>query len=896
MQEGIISPGGVGYDINCLHPNTRILLKEGCYKKIGDFDKNFNSDHISYIDFKNNRKKNGQACLFLRKKPDCKVLKITTEQGEQLILTEDHPLYNGIEFKKAGVLKEGDTIITHPFEGIEYEKPSDNTIIDEKDIVKIAGNRWKLIKELKNKNLLPLRMDSEHLQKLAKLLGFITGDGWLGKYYSKKRKQHIYSMRVIGKKEDLEEIKQDINSLGYNIGFIGTKYYESEIKQFNGKKQKIKGVSSQLHINSQSLTVLMKALGMPEGTKSKNPFKVPKWIKESNLLIKRLYLAGLFGAELTRPYQSRYEKYSFKPPKFSQNKIKSLEKDGEIFLLELASLLSEFNIKTTTLGKQRYVINKDNEETIKLTLRISVKTDNLINLWSKVGYEYCKERKEKSMAALAYLKLKQKNIDKYKEVLMQAKHKITTESSSVLSTAKEFGLNEATLRMHLCKIIDSPRIRSDFPTFEEFAEEMWINNTEFVKDKIESIKEIDYNGYVYDFTMDDENHNFIANNIVSHNCGVRLLRTDFTESDIHNKRKELLNELFKEVPCGVGKGGITKLSKSILLEILKKGSNWALENGYGTKDDLQKTEEYGSMKDADPHFVSERALERGLPQLGTLGSGNHFLEIQKVDKIYDKEIAKKFGIEKEGQVVVQIHCGSRGLGHQTASDYIKSMEDKYGFKDLVDRELINAPINSDLGEKYYKAMCSAVNYAFCNRQMITHWTRDVFQKVMGTSEKMTQIYDVCHNVAKVEKHNIDNELKKVLVMRKGATRSFGPGREELPEAYKKIGQPVLIPGSIGTASYVLVGTKEAEDVSFSSTAHGAGRVMSRHEALRNKRGEDLVKELNAKDIEVKSVSMKGLAEEAPEAYKDIDEVARVSHGLKIGNLVARLTPLACMKG
>ena len=321
-----------------------------------------------------------------------------------------------------------------------------------------------------------------------------------------------------------------------------------------------------------------------------------------------------------------------------------------------------------------------------------------------------------------------------------------------------------------------------------------------------------------------------------------------------------------------------------------------MENGYGTKDDLQKTEEYGSMKDADPHFVSQKAISRGLPQLGTLGSGNHFLELQKVDKIYNPEIAKKFGIEKEGQVTVMIHCGSRGLGHQLASDYIKLMEEKYGYEHLVDRELINAPINSELGEKYYKAMCAAVNYAFCNRQMITHWTRDVFQKVMGTSEKMTQIYDVCHNLAKFEKHEIDGELKKVCIHRKGATRSFGPGREELPEIYKKTGQPVLIPGSIGTASYLLVGTKEAEEVSFSSTAHGAGRVMSRHQALRLKRGEQVVKELNAKDIEVKSISMEGLAEEMPEAYKDIDEVARISHGLKIGNLVVRLTPLACMKG
>jgi len=352
----------------------------------------------------------------------------------------------------------------------------------------------------------------------------------------------------------------------------------------------------------------------------------------------------------------------------------------------------------------------------------------------------------------------------------------------------------------------------------------------------------------------------------------------------------------KEVPAGVGKPGVTKLQKNVLLEILQNGAKWALKNGYGINTDLDRTEEYGCMKSADPSVVSDKALSRGMPQLGTLGAGNHFLEIQKVDKIYDAEIAKKFGIEKEGQVTVAIHCGSRGLGHQIASDYIAKMEAKYGFKDLADRELINAPINSDLGQEYYKAMSCGVNYAFANRQMIEHWVRDVFSRVIGTSEGMNQIYDVCHNIAKFEKHVIDNEKRKVCLHRKGATRSFGPGREEIPEIYRTIGQPVIIPGSMGTASYLLVGTKEAEETSFGSTAHGAGRVSSRSEMLRTIRGEDVKRDLEKKNIEVVSNSMKGLAEESPQAYKDIDEVVKTSHQLGIGKMVVRLVPLGVMKG
>jgi len=308
------------------------------------------------------------------------------------------------------------------------------------------------------------------------------------------------------------------------------------------------------------------------------------------------------------------------------------------------------------------------------------------------------------------------------------------------------------------------------------------------------------------------------------------------------------------------------------------------------------TEEYGRMADADPADVSDRALERGIPQLGTLGAGNHFLEIQKVSHIFDKDLAGIFGISAVGQVMVMIHCGSRGLGHQVASDYIELMENKLGTKGLPDRELIHAPIRSPLGQQYYRSMCAAVNYAFANRQLIAHWVRDVFAKVMGSAKGMRQVYDVCHNVAKIEKHMIAGKTREVCIHRKGATRSFGPGRMEIPEAYRAKGQPVIIPGSMGTASYLLVGTAEAEELSFSSTAHGAGRVMSRHEALRRFRGEQIRDELQKKGIELKSTSWKGVAEEASAAYKDVDEVVRVSHEVGIGRLVARVVPVGVMKG
>jgi len=378
------------------------------------------------------------------------------------------------------------------------------------------------------------------------------------------------------------------------------------------------------------------------------------------------------------------------------------------------------------------------------------------------------------------------------------------------------------------------------------------------------------------------------------NCGVRVLSSNIKVDDFLKKRTDILNALYKNIPSGVGGKAKIRLDKKILKEVCETGVDWCIKNNYATKEEKNRTEENGCMKDADFSEVTERAIERGMPQLGSLGSGNHFLEIQKVDEIFDEKISKIFGIDKNN-VLIMVHCGSRGFGHQIASDYIKMMEEKFGFEDLPDRELICAPFNSELGQKYYKAMCCAVNYAFANRQMITYWIKETLKQFFPNAE-LNLIYDVAHNIAKVEEHIIDGKKEKVIIHRKGSTRSFGPGRKEIPEVYRKYGQPVIIPGSMGTYSYILIGTEKAENISFASTAHGAGRVMSRHSALKEFRGEQIKKELNDNNIEVKAGSWKGLAEEAPGVYKDINEVVRVSHELGIGNLVVKLKPLAVMKG
>lgn len=380
------------------------------------------------------------------------------------------------------------------------------------------------------------------------------------------------------------------------------------------------------------------------------------------------------------------------------------------------------------------------------------------------------------------------------------------------------------------------------------------------------------------------------------NCGVRLLRSNLEAKTVQPLISVLVDALFEAVPSGVGATSRLHVSDKELTDAFIDGAKWAVAQGYGVEADLAHCEENGSMKGADPSQVSMKARKRGRPQLGTLGSGNHFLEIQRVDEIYDEEVAKRFGLFK-GQITVMIHCGSRGAGHQICTDHLEVLSravHKYNI-DIPDKQLACAPLGTPEAENYFGGMVCAANYAWANRHIISHWTREVFEKYFQDG-KMDLVYDVAHNVAKIEEHDVDGVREQLYVHRKGATRAFGPSRSEVPDVYRNVGQPVLIPGSMGTPSYVLCGKDRALHVTFGSACHGAGRIMSRSQAKRNFAGQDIKATLSAQGIKVKATHPAMLAEEAPAVYKPSNEVVDVVHNLGIATKVARLVPLGVSKG
>lgn len=378
------------------------------------------------------------------------------------------------------------------------------------------------------------------------------------------------------------------------------------------------------------------------------------------------------------------------------------------------------------------------------------------------------------------------------------------------------------------------------------------------------------------------------------NCGVRCFTTDIKLKRFERQKEKLIQELNRLVPSGVGGKKKNVMTLSDVPDIANKGARWAIENGMGFAEDLEVCEEGGFFSDADYSCVSSRAAQRGIGSIGTLGSGNHYLEVQRVETIFDEEAAQIMGLH-EDQVVVMIHTGSRGFGYQIASDFLNEMQSNNICSDTPDKQLAGVPFYSELGQKYYNAMKCAANFAWCNRQVITHFARQAFLNIFGESE-MPLVYDVAHNIAKVEKHFINDEEKSFIVHRKGATRSFGPGREEVPEKYRQIGQPVLIGGSMGTASYILLGTEGAMQQTFGSTCHGAGRVSSRTRSKRSTNYNKLMKSLNDKGIIALAASKDGLLEEAPDAYKDIEQVIEACHNSGISKKVAKLVPECVIKG
>jgi tRNA-splicing ligase RtcB len=385
------------------------------------------------------------------------------------------------------------------------------------------------------------------------------------------------------------------------------------------------------------------------------------------------------------------------------------------------------------------------------------------------------------------------------------------------------------------------------------------------------------------------------------NCGVRMLKTNLTYADVRGREEELVEALFANVPSGLGGGGIVESGIDTVEAVLSRGVDWALEEGWAVEDDLTHCEDEGRRPDADPSAVSQKAKDRGKNQLGSLGSGNHFLEVQRVTDVYRDDVADAYGLEPD-QVVVLIHCGSRGLGHQTCTDYLRKIEKRHGdlLAGLPDKELAAAPAGSELAEEYYGAMCACINFAWVNRQLIMHRVRQVFERVFDRSwesMEMHLLYDVAHNIAKKEQHRVDGEERELYVHRKGATRAFPAGHPEVPAAYRDVGQPIIIPGSMGAGSYVLRGGEASMDLTFGSTAHGAGRLMSRTQAKQEFWGETVQDELRERNqVYVKAQSGATVAEEAPGVYKDVDEVVRVSDALGIGDKVARTYPVCNIKG
>jgi tRNA-splicing ligase RtcB len=379
-------------------------------------------------------------------------------------------------------------------------------------------------------------------------------------------------------------------------------------------------------------------------------------------------------------------------------------------------------------------------------------------------------------------------------------------------------------------------------------------------------------------------------------CGVRTMKTGMTREEVMPRLKALVDELFRRVPAGLGSEGLIKLTPGQIDEMLLGGAEWALRKGYGVKDDLTYIEEHGRIDGAEPDLVSDTAKKRQFREMGTLGSGNHYLEVQVVADIYDEKTAQAMGLRKD-DVVISVHCGSRGLGHQIGTDYLKSLAftlQKYNIS-IKDRELACAPINSPEGRKYFGAMSAGINCALANRQIITHLVREIFTEVCPEG-RIKMLYDISHNTCKVETHSVNGKKKRLHVHRKGATRAFGPGQIDLPVEYRNVGQPVLIGGTMGTSSYILVGTEEGMKTAFGSACHGAGRAMSRTQAKKRWHGREVVKDLEERGILVQGHSYAGIAEEAPESYKDVTEVVEAAHHANLARKVARVKPIACVKG
>lgn len=908
---GVISPGGVGFDLNCLPADAEIMHALGYRRSIEEYGTIWKKEDLICLNVKRGQLETTSIVRFLENPPPRKIVVITTESGHVLRATKDHPVLTPAGMKPMEEIAEGDSVAIRHFEGVAYEEPSNEILVTEEDIVRILKSLNKsgkgsaipqILKFFRKLNILPLRYSSPQWPYLIRLVAFLFGDGTL--YLEKKRNRPMTAF--YGRADDLEQARVDVIAAGFTPSPIHGRQRQHSIKTAYDQID-FEHYETSFYVSSSAFGALMIALGVPLGQKVASAYETPKWLWRAPLWQKRLFLAALFGCELSSPQTLKGHGYNFYCPVLSMNKKEWLVENGKSFLKQISQILEEFGIKTNVISERKEFTNAKGEVSWRLRLILSDTLENLEALYGKIGIDYQQEKQVRTAHALAYVRYKKRLLQFRQQIADSARalYQLTGTGPAVIYRKLEGwapnhqfveraiqGKTDVRHRMSIHDLTWSQFIAGSVGGLE---------NSGCVWEHIIDIHEEPYIGPVYDFTVDHPDHNFIADGFVVSNCGVRLLRTDIEKGTIGSKMSNLIMDLFHHIPVGVGKGhkGF-KLSKKDLEEVAKEGAGWAVANGYGTQYDLEHLESRGCLDWADPHAVPQRAYERGAAQLGSVGSGNHFVEIDFVSEIYDAEAARALGLKKD-QIVVQIHSGSRGFGHQTCTDYLPIMlraAEKYKIE-LVDKQLCCAPLNSDEGKQYFGAMAAAANYAFANRQMITQWVRDVFEKFFNESyEKLgiKPVYDVCHNIAKWEEHTIDGKKRRVCVHRKGATRAYPKNHPELPKAYRHLGQPVLIPGDMGRYSFVLIGQQGSMDQTFGSSCHGAGRMMSRHQAAKVCRGRNIEKELAEKGITVRGASRATVVEEVPEAYKDVADVVDVVVSAGLSKKVAKLSPLGVIKG
>jgi tRNA-splicing ligase RtcB len=873
-EDGCISPGAVGYDINCLPGDTDVRLSFGRRLPIEELRDRFEDERAVVA----GEELCDSGIRLFTESDEKQVYELETTTGETIEATADHPFLTPQGMVDLDSLEPGDTVFVQPFRGLEHREPEDITLLTEADFEEV---NHQIRRVLKDRGVLPLSTADETFNRLLKILGFFTGDGSFGG----EGQTWFY-----GEPEDLEAIRDDIREVGFKPSRVYSRERSHEIegKSFETTEYSFK-------TTAKAFRILLKKLGAPDGEKLTSGFETPSFFEHLTDWQKALYYSAYFGAEMNEP-APQHDKNLY-CPKVSQNRSKETLAAGNRFFEDLKSFFEDVGIETNEIERFETDSNRDHD-VIRLRLGVKNDTGNLLKFFSTVGYRYNTEKRRKATKAIQYLKTKEQEIRRRERIASEAQT-LADGGWEPQKIKTKFDINDRFVERSIWSGREGrPRPGDDFPNFDQFCEECNVRDNMTVETEIESIEPVG-DKQVYDIGVENDAHNFLANQFVVSNCGVRMMKTKLSYGDIQGKEEQLVEALFDAVPTGLGGGGV--ISNAPVDEILERGVKWAVEEGHGVESDLAHCEDEGFRPDADPSAVSQKAKDRGRSQAGSLGSGNHFLEVQRVTDVFREGVAADFGLE-EDQVVVLIHCGSRGLGHQVCTDYLREIEQTHQglLNQLPDKELAAAPAGSQLAEEYYGAMCAAINFAWVNRQLIMHRTREVFADVFDRHWEelgMELLYDVAHNIAKKEVHDIDGAEEEVFVHRKGATRAFPAGRPELPPAYAEVGQPIIIPGSMGAGSYVLRGGENSLSETFGSTAHGAGRLMSRTQAKNEYWGEDVRDDLREQEhIYVKAQSGATIAEEAPGVYKDVDEVVGVSDALGIGDRVARTYPICNIKG